>query len=338
MSRTRGRTRRAQVSEPNRTEAAPYKFPAEEPNMDARRNKLQSNRAGEARTGSAFTLVELLVVIGIIALLISILLPALGRARESANTIKCASNMKQFFTASNLYSSAYNNYHIPAQAASNGVANWWGGAEILGRLYGLKPGSSPTSPDYQNVVDRLTRMLDCPSVDRPMNTAIIKFTTDYTYNGNLGDQRGQFAGNPDYPTYSAWSFFKKRPQVPNNVLMLAELVDTLASNQERFDRLDVLYATGKGGYGASPHNNKGNALFTDGSVRLIRVVSMPKGVSRPASGYANDDAPELKTFTDLRNWMICHPGKFKGSAPVSPTNQVSRIQDTWTKGRELPFK
>lgn len=76
------------------------------------------------RRPRGFTLVELLVVIGIIALLIGILLPTLGRAREASKTIKCLANLRTLGQATTMFSAA-NKGSLPYPTTGLGEDSLW---------------------------------------------------------------------------------------------------------------------------------------------------------------------------------------------------------------------
>ncbi|MFQ5807405.1 MAG: type II secretion system protein [Phycisphaerae bacterium] len=96
---------------------------------------------GKSSRSQAFTLIELLVVVAIIALLISILLPSLSRAREEAKKVKCIAQLKEIGHAMHMYFMEHNEW-FPFEKR-----NWpdpaWPNTPLHGFYYGGHPGRTP---------------------------------------------------------------------------------------------------------------------------------------------------------------------------------------------------
>jgi len=234
-----------------------------------------------ARNHAAFTLVELLVVIGIIALLIAILLPSLARAREQANDVQCKSNLRQFYTFMMMYQNDYKGYMLP----KNTIPNNWEVGDYFGNI----------AVNYMNarMVDSSGNYLKGAPAKAELNSTLVgklmvcrsnpqlesqDFVTCYLYNANFGAADSLSTS----PTDARWQF-KKRTQVPENALAMIEKLpikpDGTPNNSRDFWRLGSVdpldSAWPANGVAAMPHGTKSqprcNVLLVNGAVMSTNI-------------------------------------------------------------------
>src|SRR4051812_28743468 len=147
------------------------------------------------RKNRGFTLVELLVVIGIIALLVSILLPALSKARRQANSVKCLSNLRQIGTAFVLYASGHRgSWPVAVHTTGNTEFPLPSGVELRwpDRLAPFVHGTQDFKYNKMDEIRQNSVIWGCP-----------EWTKSYEYNPAGGDAENARVGYGmnHYPTY-----------------------------------------------------------------------------------------------------------------------------------------